>query len=103
MSADETREAASYSVKDMLAIQGKALERIERKVEEGNKEQVAFNARIDTRVSLLEQRPDLEPRVRLLEDAQNSDDGEQAYRRFFWPTVWGVIVAAAGWLSGHHL
>ena len=99
-----TGSDVTYTVKELLAIQAKSLERIERKVDEGALRQTEAIAKLDTRVSILEQRPDLETRVRTLEDAKSEGQGEKSYRRFLWPTAWGVLVAALGWLPSlfHH-
>lgn len=86
-----------YTVKDLLAIQGKSLERIERKVDEGAIRQTEAIAKIDTRVSLLEQKPDLEPRVRVLEEASSEQRGERGYRRFLWPTV-AIGLGGSWWI-----
>lgn len=58
----------SYGVKELLALQHESLDRIERKVDEGAVRQAEAIAKIDTRVTILEQHPrDHEERIRALE------------------------------------
>jgi hypothetical protein len=58
----------SYGVKELLALQHESLDRIERKVDEGAVRQAEAIAKIDTRVTILEQAPrDHEDRIRSLE------------------------------------
>lgn len=95
-------QSVAYSVKELLAIQNEALGRIERKVDEGNLRQTEAIARIDTRVAILEQRPDLEPRIRALEEARSEGRGEREYRRFIVPTLCGVLVAVGAFAPFVH-
>lgn len=87
----------SFSVKELLAIQQKALERIESKADESAIRAAEANARMDMRVTLLERRPDLEPRIRVLEDSKHETDGARGYRRFLWPTV-AAVFGGAWWV-----
>ena len=93
-----------YSVKELLAIQAKALERIERKVEEGAVQQAVAIAKLDVRLTSAEGLiVALDPRVRILEDAQSEGRGERGYRRFLWPLA-AAIVGSSWWLPNlfHH-
>lgn len=94
----------TYTVKELLAIQAKSLERIERKVDEGAREQAKATALLEHRVTVLEQRKDLEPRVVALEDAQSAASGERRWRDSLWLRLAGVgtLIGAGWWLPGHH-
>lgn len=89
-------ENSGYSIKDFLAIHTKALERIERKVDEGALRQAEAIGKLDTRVALLEQRPDLEPRLRSLEDASTENRGV----RRWWDSFWVKLGAAGAFVGG---
>jgi hypothetical protein len=93
----------TYTVKELLAIQAKSLERIEQKVDDGALRQAEAIGKLDTRVTILEQRPDLQERVRVLEDSKNEQSGERAYRRWL-PTAAGAVAGAVWWLPQlfHH-
>lgn len=86
-----------YSVKDRLAIQDKTLERIEGKLDQVTLDQVRSLAVLDTRVALLEQRPNLEERVNALESEADQSRGARDSHRFLWPTF-ATFVGASSWL-----
>ena len=94
-----------YSVKELLAIQAKSLERIERKVDEGAVRQAEAIARIDTRVTVLEQLPNLEPRVRSLEESRSEGAGTRRWTESFWVRLGaaGAVFGGLWWLPHHHL
>lgn len=89
-------QGVTYTVKELLAIQNVTLDRIERKVDAAAIEQAQAIAKLDLRVSLLEARPELEPRVRSLEDARSESYGERDYRRFLWPTCAAFLAFGVG-------
>lgn len=89
-------ERGGYSVKDFLAIHTKALERIEQKVDEGALRQAEVVGGINTRLSIIEAQ-NLDPRVRVLEDARSQDTGEKGFKRFLWPIALGIL-GAAWWI-----
>jgi len=91
-----------YGVKELLAIQGKTLERIEIKVDANALSQAEAIGKLDTRVSLLEARPDLEPRVTLLEQGSFESNGRRDYSRFILPIALTVIYTALSLLSTIH-
>ncbi len=93
----------TFSVKELLAIQAKALERIEGKVDQASLQQAEALGKIDVRVTLLEQRPDLEPRIRSLEDSRTEESGARQWWDSFWARVVGVaaIAGAFWWLPSH--
>lgn len=99
MSAD----GVTYTVKELLAIQAKSLERIERKVDEGAREQAKATALLEHRVTVLEQVPDLEPRVRLLESARSEDDGERSFKQYRWAALAALAaISETAYLFLHH-
>lgn len=85
----------TYGVKELLALHNDKLDRIERKVDEGNLQTAQAIAGIEHRVTVLEQRPDLEPRVRQVESAQAALEGVGRFRRWILPTVASIVSAAA--------
>ena len=95
-----------YSVKELLAIQNEALGRIETKVDAANMRTVEAVAKIDLRVSLLEKREDLEPRLRLLEDVRIESQGARKWWDSFWARLIGAgaVVGGLWWLPQyiHH-
>lgn len=93
----------SYTVKELLAIQNESLNRIERKVDEGALRQAESIAKIDTRVTLLEARPDLEPRVDALEQTRDHLRGEHDFKRYLWPTLATIAIAVATVVPIFHL
>lgn len=74
-----------YGVKELLAIQGKTLERIESKVDASALSQAEINAKVELRLARLEDRPDLETRVLALETSSSESRGETNYRRWASP------------------
>lgn len=65
--SDQTDDAVvRYGVKELLALQGETLKRIESKVDAGNTAQAETNAKFDLRLSLVESL-DLEKRLGSLE------------------------------------
>lgn len=85
-----------YSIKDFLAIHTKALERIEQKVDEGALRQAEVVGGINTRLSIIEAQ-NLDPRVRILEDARSNEQGEKGFKRYLWPIALGLL-GAAWWI-----
>ena len=92
-----------YSVKELLAIQNEALGRIERKVDESVSKTSETLGKLDLRVTLIEKREDLEPRLRVLEDARTGEQGVKRWWDSFWARLVGVAAVAGAfwWLPGH--
>ncbi|MDE2098576.1 MAG: hypothetical protein KGL39_15080 [Patescibacteria group bacterium] len=90
-------QQVSYSVKELLAIQTKTLDRIEQKVDDSTHRQAETNAKFDLRLTLLEKKPDLEPRLRVVEDAKTEQAGENKHDKKFWASVIG-LVSSSWWL-----
>lgn len=82
----------TYGVKELLALQNDKLDRIEVKVDQGNLETIKALTTLDHRVTVLEQRPDPEPRIRALEEESAGTKGEREFKRWMLP----VAAAAAG-------
>lgn len=101
-----SEDVSGYSVKDFLAIHTKALERIERKVDEGALRQAEAIGKLDTRVTVIEQRENLEPRLRVLEAANNETQGSRRWWDGFWARAVGLgtLFGALWWLPAvlHH-
>lgn len=98
--ADETPDVEiKYGVKELLAIQGKTLERIESKVDANALTHAEAIGKLDTRVTLLEARPDLEPRVKVLEDSRSESHGAQELGRFALPLMFSLAIIVVGILT----
>lgn len=79
-----------YGVKELLALQGETLKRIETKVDQSTLSQSEINARMDTRVSLLEAL-NVGPRLEELEAAHSEGIGRRALSTFSLPVLLTVI------------
>lgn len=90
-----------YGVKELLALQGETLKRIESKVDASTIAQAEVNAKIDTRVSLLEAL-NVGPRLAELEEARSEGTGRRSLGTFALPVLLTVIWIALGIISLVH-
>lgn len=96
MSDGQESGGVIYTVKELLAGQNVALDRIERKLDAATDSTAQAIGKLDVRLALVESRPNLEPRVRLLENAETGRLVLSSWQRFFF----GVLcVGLAGALS----
>lgn len=80
-----------YTVKELLAISNEALGRIEAKVDANALSQAEAIGRLDTRVTVLENKPNLETRVQVLENARSEEVGARGLGRFLAPLALTLI------------
>lgn len=79
-----------YGVKELLALQGKTLERIEAKVDQSALSQAEALGKLDTRVSLLEAL-NVGERLGSLEGSESEGTGRRNFGAFLLPSVLTAI------------
>ena len=89
-----------YGVKELLALQGKTLERIETKVDQNASTAMEALAKFDVRLSLLEPVVhNLAPRVKVLEDRQSENTGRRELSSYALPVFLTGIFIVVGILG----
>ena len=89
-----------YGVKELLALQGKTLERIEAKVDQNASTAMEALAKFDVRLSLLEPVvQSLAPRVKVLEDRQSESTGRRELSSYALPVFLTIIFIVVGVLG----
>lgn len=91
-----------YGVKELLALQGETLKRVESKIDAGTLAQADINAKLDTRVSLLEAKEDLTPRVEVLEQQVNQGIGASELLKVVIPILLTAALLAVAVLGLIH-
>ena len=85
-------------MKELLALQGETLKRVESKIDSGTLAQAEVNAKMDTRVSLLEA-VNAGPRLDALENANSEGAGRRKLGEFALPVLLTIIFIVVGILS----
>lgn len=100
--SDQTDDAViRYGVKELLALQGETLKRVESKIDAGTLAQAEVNAKMDTRVSLLEAL-DIGPRMVAVEAYLSELRGESGLKRWAYPVLLTLIWLAVAVVSALH-
>lgn len=97
---DANEVVVRYGVKELLALQGKTLERIEAKVDQNASTAMEALAKFDVRLSMLEPIVHgLEPRVKVLESAHSEGSGRRGLVTVGLPILLTLIFIVVGVLG----